>query len=270
MKLTRGVRLASRTPTDRKYLAHGNKLARGVLRKDPNSIKQYEKLKVAAKKGDPRAKKILEGAGLSAAVITTIQTGRVVLPKSSVKQKEQLVRQARIAKQKAAKGEISKQEALTGAKAAKQLGDKSTEAYLLQTASKAPPAKPSDNPQQERRRQEESQAAETQESSSPTYEETTAPTLSSTYEETSRPHSPQEPDDYREVQELYTKLWTEHAIQLAEQDQKSGRPSKSQENYETLAKLWAKNEMAKQGISTSNLSGDPAARSQRLLDYFMR
>jgi len=268
MKLTRSVRLASNTPTDRKYLAHGNKLARGVLRKDPNSIKRYEKLKVAAKKGDPRAKKILEGADLSAAVITTIQTGRVVLPKSSVKQKEQLVRQARVARQKAAKGKISRQEALTGAKAAKQLGDKSTEAYLLQAANKAPPAKPSDNPQQEKRRQEESQTAETQESSSPAYEEA-APASSPTYEETSRPHSPQEPDNYREIQELYTKLWTEHAVQLAEQDQKSGRPSKSQENYEILAKLWAKNEMAKQGISTSNLSGDPAARSQRLLDYFM-
>ena len=68
----------------------------------------------------------------------------------------------------------------------------------------------------------------------------------------------------KEIQDLYAKLWTEHARQLAQQDQVAHRPSKSLENYQTLSKLWAKEELAKQGIPTDSLAGN-----QDLLGYLL-
>jgi hypothetical protein len=255
MKLTRMVRLASKTPTDRKYLSAGNKLAKGVLKKNPKAIQQHKHLQAAANQGNPHAKKILAGAGISAAVIATVATGRVTLPKS--KQKIVLTKQADEARHKALAGKITKEEAEAGAKAAKQLGDKRTEAYLSQIAEKAPPSKPTAKPQAEplakppiQREQAQADEASTEESSP---------------ESRGPDHDEGPVASPKEIQALYAKLWTEHARQLAQQDQEAHLPSKSLENYQTLSKLWAKEELAKQGIPTDSLAGDLDEELESLL-----
>ena len=255
MKLTRMVRLASKTPADRKYLSAGNKLAKGVLKKKPRAIQQYKQIQAAAGRGNPHAKKILAGAGISSAVIATVATGRVVLPKSSAsKQKTILTKQANEARHRALTGKITKEEAETGAKAAKQLGDTRTETYLSQIAKKAPPSKPTTTPATKPPiQQEQAQAEETspEGSSSPGTRESTP--------DEGPAASP------KEIQTLYTKLWTEHARQLAQHDQENHLPPKSLENYQTLSKLWAKEELAKQGIPTDSLAG----KTQDLLGFLL-
>lgn len=252
MKLTRMVRLSSKTPTDRKYLSAGNKLAKGVLKKNPKALQQHKRLQDAAGRGNPHAKKILAGAGISAAVIATVTTGRVALPKS--KQKTVLARQADEARHKALAGKITKEEAEAGARAAKQLGDKRTEAYLSQAAERAPAAKPQAEPQGKPPIQrEQAQADEASPESSPGL----------ATEESSPDGGPAASP--KEIQALYAKLWTEHARQLAQQDQEAHLPSKSLENYQTLSKLWAKEELAKQGIPTDSLAGDLDEELESLL-----
>ena len=253
MKLARMVRLSSKTSTDRRYLSQGNKLAKGVLKKNPKAVRQYKQLQAAAGKGNPDAKKILAGAGLSAAVLATVATGRVALPKSNTsKQKAALSKQVVETRRKALAGKITKEEAEAGAKAAKQLGDRQTEAYLSQAAQKAPPAKTETKPVAKpptKQEQEPGQEHEDAQAISPGPDNgESAPGESAPGEGTAS-----SPD---EIQELYTKLWTEHAHQLVQQDQASHLRPKSLESYETLSKLWAKREIAKQGIPTSRLAGN--------------
>jgi hypothetical protein len=194
MKLARMVRLSSRTPADRRCLSLGNKLAKGVLRKNPKAIKQYRQLQAAAGQGNPDAKKVLAGAGLSAAVLATVATGRIVLPKSNT----------------------SKQKTTPPTK---------------------PPAK------QER---EPAPAQETAQASSP------GPVMEESSPGEGTASSPDE------IQELYTKLWTEHAHQLAQQDLTSHLKPKPLGTYETLSRLWAKRELARRGLPTSRLAGNPS------------
>jgi len=52
------------------------------------------------------------------------------------------------------------------------------------------------------------------------------------------------------VKSLYNRLWFEHANWLGVQDQNAGLALKPRDQYEMVAKLWAKNEIAKQGLPT--------------------
>jgi hypothetical protein len=273
MKLARITRLASRTPPDRLYLHHGNKLAVGVLKKNPQALKQYKQLQAAAAKGDPRAKKLLAGAGISAAVITTVATGRIVLPKSSSAQlKATRTKQVSDLRQKALAGKITRKEALDGAKLAKQIGDKDAESYLTQVALVAPvaattvplaksketkpeQAKPDEASQAPKKTQDKDLARQEPETSSESSPQNYAESERAPEQVEEASTARYEASSLEEIQKLYTKLWTEHAVQLAEQDKNANLPAKSLENYETLSKLWAKQELAKQGIPTVNLAG---------------
>ena len=59
----------------------------------------------------------------------------------------------------------------------------------------------------------------------------------------------------RLVRNAYRKLWYEHANWLAVQDKNAGLPLKARTDYELVAKLWAKNELAKQNLPTSYAVG---------------
>ena len=281
MKLAQTVRLASKSPSDRLYLHHGNKLAKGVLKKNPRAMDQYKQLQVAASKGDPRARKLLAGAGVSAAVITTVATGRIVLPKSgSARLREVQTKRLNDIRQKALAGKITRKEAQEGTKLAKRVGDKGAESYLSQVALVAPVAAPvavipltkpgevkpgqakpgevkptaPEKTQEKKLAERESEPEASSEPSRERYAESeSAP--ETTEELPVTRYQPPPPSD--ESQKLYTKLWTEHAVQLAEQDLASNLPAKSFENYETLSKLWAKQELANQGVPTTNLAGYP-------------
>jgi hypothetical protein len=256
MKLTRMVRLNSKTAADRRCLSQGNKLAKGVLKKNPKSIRQYRQLQAAAGKGNPHAKKILAGAGLSAAVLATVATGRVTFPKKNIsKQKAALAKKVDESRRKARAGKITKEEAEAGARAAKQLGDKQAEAYLSQAAQKASPVPPTAKPgakPADKQKQEPDQEREAAQASSPgpAMEEPSPEAEESVPGEGAAP-SPSE------IQALYTLLWTACAHQLVQQDQASHLRTKSLITYETLSKLWAKKELAKQGLPTTRLAGDP-------------
>ena len=55
----------------------------------------------------------------------------------------------------------------------------------------------------------------------------------------------------RMVKSLYRRLWFEHANWLALQDQKAGLALKPRAQYEQVSRLWAKGEIAKQGLPTA-------------------
>ena len=59
------------------------------------------------------------------------------------------------------------------------------------------------------------------------------------------------------VRNLYRKLWFEHSNWLAQQDKAAGVPLKTRAEYETVSKLWAKNEIAKQRLPLK-YTADPA------------
>jgi hypothetical protein len=52
------------------------------------------------------------------------------------------------------------------------------------------------------------------------------------------------------VRNLYRKLWFEHANWLAQQDKASNVPLKARSEYEAVAKIWARSEIAKQKLPT--------------------
>ena len=71
------------------------------------------------------------------------------------------------------------------------------------------------------------------------------------------------------VKSLYKRLWFEHANWLALQDLNAGLPLKPREQYELVAKLWAKAELAKQHLPTQFAVSDATVLGSAILPEIM-
>ncbi len=151
MKLGRAVRLHGTSRRERKNMQAAQYLAKRVRAGDPKAIRQYEVIKAAAAKGNPNAKRGMERLALAGAVVATVATGVVVLPKSSKKDAKKkpvpgspayanLQKQVKTAKEKAAAGTATREELVASARTAQELGDKESAGTLALASSTAPSA----------------------------------------------------------------------------------------------------------------------------------
>jgi hypothetical protein len=145
MKLAKTVRLAAKTPRERKNLVAAQKFAEKVRKGNPKAVRVYEVNKAAASAGNPNAKRFMGRVAIGVAVASTIATGVAVLPKvlgkkvakkAPVNHKQNVA----VAKAKQAAGTATREELAAGARSAQALGNKQEAGNLAVSATKAPSA----------------------------------------------------------------------------------------------------------------------------------
>ena len=154
MRLGRVVRTSVTTRQERQNMRSAERMARRVRAGDPRATRQFMVLQAAAARGNPNAKRALRRVALASAVLGTITTGVVVLPRedqvASKKKSRKLApgtpeharaqRQVAVAKEKAKAGVATREELVAAARQARDLGDQSSAGVLAQASSKAPSA----------------------------------------------------------------------------------------------------------------------------------
>jgi hypothetical protein len=147
-KQTRQYQQSHRTTwrVERKNLKAARYLAKGILANKPGAIRQYEVIKAAAAQGNPNAKRGLERIELQLAVLRTIQTGTVTLPKQKPGAKAKkpsyapAKKQVESAREKAMAGTATREELIASSRLAKEIGDMSSAGTLAEAAASAPSA----------------------------------------------------------------------------------------------------------------------------------
>lgn len=155
MRLAREVRRyqASKKASwrlERRNLIAAKQLAKGILANKPGAVRQYEVIKAAAAQGNPNAKRGLERIALQLALLRTIQTGVVALPKKKggkaakpvpgTRAFAQARRKVKADKARAAAGTATREELVASARLAKEVGDPASAGTLALAASSAPSA----------------------------------------------------------------------------------------------------------------------------------
>jgi hypothetical protein len=154
MKLGRAERLhqqASRSSSrsERRNMRDARYLARGILANKPGALRQYEVIRAAAAQGNPNAKRGLERVELQLAILRTIQTGVVVLPKTKEKHGKPVPgtpqfaaarKQVEKAREEARAGTATREELVAKARLAKEIGDPASAGSLAQASASAPSA----------------------------------------------------------------------------------------------------------------------------------
>jgi hypothetical protein len=154
MRLGRAARLHQQSTksswrSERKNMRAARFLARGILANKPGAVRQYEVIKAAAAQGNPNAKRGLERIALQLAVLRTIQTGVVSLPKTKKKrgkpvpgtpQFAEARKQVEAAKEQGKAGTATREELVAKARVAQDLGDQKSAGTLNQLSSSAPSA----------------------------------------------------------------------------------------------------------------------------------
>jgi len=135
--------------TERKNLRDARYLAKGILANKPGAVRQYEVIKDAAAKGNPNAKRGMERIALQIAVLKTIQTGVVALPRKKQGGKApkpgtpafaQSRKQVESAKAAAKAGTATREELVASARKAEQVGDLKSAGTLAAASASAPSA----------------------------------------------------------------------------------------------------------------------------------
>ena len=151
MRLGRVVRTSVKTRQERRNMRSAEKMARRVRAGDPRATRQFMVLQAAAAKGNPNAKRALRRVALASAVLGTITTGVVMLPRMASSKKSRkpapgtpeharAQRQVALAREKAKAGVATREELVAAARQAHDLGDKESAGALAQASSKAPSA----------------------------------------------------------------------------------------------------------------------------------
>ena len=137
LKLVKGVRVAGKTPAERKRLLAAQKTVRLARKGNKRAIQNIKVIQAASKKGQPNAKRAEARLKVAARVEKTISTGKISAAptkKSPVAVKAaQKVELVQIQK-KVAAGAATREEALAGAKVAQKLGLKDEAAALAMKA----------------------------------------------------------------------------------------------------------------------------------------
>jgi hypothetical protein len=149
MQLGKCMRTQVTSRRERQNMQFASAMAKRLAKNDPRAIRQLGIWQAAASKGNPNAIRCMKRLALAGAVLTTIATGSVVLPKAiGSKGKKRLApgtsayakaqKQVAQAKKKASSGAGSREELIAAAKTASQLGDKQSAGQLANAASNAP------------------------------------------------------------------------------------------------------------------------------------
>lgn len=151
MRLGRVVRTSVKTRQERRNMRSAEKMARRLRAGDPRAIRQYRILQAAEARGNPNARRALQRLALAGAVLGTVATGVVMLPKVAGKKKHRKLapgtpeharaqRQVADARARARAGVTTREEAVAAARLAHELGDREAAGELSQASSRAPSA----------------------------------------------------------------------------------------------------------------------------------
>ena len=142
MQLGKAMRKQVTTRQEAKRMRAATKMAARLHKNDPKAIRQHAILKAAADRGNPNAKRAMERLALGGAVVATVATGVVMLPKKERKPKPvkrlkpgtlgyaKAKRQIALLRKKIKAGTATPADIGNGANLAMQMGDDDTARFL--------------------------------------------------------------------------------------------------------------------------------------------